>query len=135
MAAPGELTGLHSARTTYGMGEDANSKAGSKASSKAAASSAVATYRSLPADERQEFRLPALLKEHMGRVVAQTGQSVTEYINAAVAERVTHDLAASAEWALTVDEQVALLKILAGDAQPSERANAAAQRARALFGT
>jgi len=97
-------------------------------------SRAAATYRGLAADERQEFRLPALLKEHLGRVVAGTGQSITEYITAAVAERVTRDLAATAEWALTVDEQVALLKILANDARPSDRANATAERARAMFG-
>lgn len=100
----------------------------------ATTSRAAASYRGLAADERQEFRLPALLKEHLGRVVAQTGQSITEYITAAVAERVTQDLAANTEWALTVDEQVSLLKILANDAGPSERANSAAERARALFG-
>lgn len=116
-----QLTGPPSARTTYGMGD-------------AIIARAAATYRGLAADERQEFRLPALLKEHLARVVAQTGQSITEYITAAVAERVTQDLAATAEWTLTVDEQVALLKILASDAQPTARANAAAEKARALFG-
>ena len=116
-----QLTDLPSARTTYGMGDATTSRA-------------AATYRGLAADERQEFRLPALLKEHLGRVVAVTGQSITEYITEAVAERVTQDLAANTEWALTVDEQVSLLKILANDAGPSERANAAAERARALFG-
>lgn len=97
-------------------------------------SRAVAAYRGLPADERQEFRLPALLKEHLARVVALSGKSVTEYITEAVAERVTQDLAATAEWALTVDEQVALLKILAGAEEPSARARAVAERARAMFG-
>jgi|GEM_PF-1619012 len=97
-------------------------------------SRAVAVYRGLPADERQEFRLPALLKEHLARVVALSGRSITEYITEAVAERVTRDLAASAEWALTVDEQVALLKILASDEAPSARANSVSERARALFG-
>lgn len=100
----------------------------------ATTSRAAASYRGLAADERQEFRLPALLKEYLARVVAQTGQSITEYITAAIAERVTQDLAATAEWALTIDEQVSLLKILASDAGPSERANATAGRARALFG-
>lgn len=101
---------------------------------KGSISRAAAAYRGLAADERQEFRLPALLKDHLARVVSLTGQSITEYITAAIAERVTQDLAATAEWALTVDEQVALLKILANDAQPSERANAVAARAGSLFG-
>lgn len=97
-------------------------------------SKAAAAYRGLAADERQEFRLPGLLKEHLARVVAETGQSITEYVTAAVAERVSRDLAASGEWALTVDEQAALLKLLASDAGPSERSRAAAKRAKTLFG-
>lgn len=115
------MTGLDSGRTTYGMGAPTISRA-------------AAAYRGLAADERQEFRLPALLKEHLARVVSVTGQSITEYITAAIAERVTQDLAATSEWTLTVDEQVALLKILAADEGPSERAKAAAKRARSLFG-
>ena len=99
-----------------------------------AALRSAAVYRALPADERQEFRLPALLKEHLGRVVAVSGQSITEYITAAVAERVTQDLATTAEWVLTVDEQAALLKLLATDHAPAKRARAVARRARALFG-
>jgi len=96
--------------------------------------SAATPYRGLPADERQEFRLPALLKEHLSRVVASSGQSITEYITTAIAERVTQDLASTVEWVLTVDEQAALLKILARDAVPSARAESAAERARTLFG-
>lgn len=99
-----------------------------------ASSRSASAYRGLAADERQEFRLPALLKEHLARVVSLSGQSITEYITAAIAERVTQDLAATAEWTLTVDEQVALLKILAADAGPSPRAESVAERARALFG-
>lgn len=97
-------------------------------------SDAATIYRALPADERQEFRLPSLLKEHLGRVVARSGQSVTEYITGALAERVTRDLVAAAEWTLTVDEQVALLKALASERGPSPRVRAAATRANALFG-
>ena len=97
-------------------------------------SSAIAAYRTLPADDRQEFRLPALLKDHLSRAAAQTGQSVTEYITAAVAERVTHDLADSTEWALTVPEQEALLHVLAASPGPSARARKMAKRADALFG-
>ena len=115
------MTGARSCRTTYGMRDVVISRA-------------AAAYRGLAADERQEFRLPALLKEHLARVVALSGHSVTEYITVAIAERVTQDLAATAEWALTVDEQVALLKILASDEGPSARAGSVAERARDLFG-
>ena len=73
------------------------------------------------ADERQEFRPSALPEEHLGREVEVTGQSIPEYITAAVAERATQDLAATAEWVPPmIDEQVAFLKILASEAGPSE---------------
>jgi hypothetical protein len=97
-------------------------------------SSAAAIYRALPAEERQEFRLPQLLKEHLTRAAAQAGQSVSEYITTVLAERVTQDLAASMEWALSIDEQAALLKVLATTAAPSARARAVAERADVLFG-
>ncbi len=97
-------------------------------------STAIAAYRMLPADDRQEFRLPALLKDHLGRAAARTGQSVTEYITAVLAERVTHDLAETTEWVLTVPEQEALLRALAALPGPSARARRVAKRAAALFG-
>jgi len=95
---------------------------------------ATTAYRTLPADERQEFRLPALLKEHLARAAARTGQTVAEYITSAVAERVTHDLAASAEWPLTAPEQETLLRTLSREASPSPRARKLAKAADALFG-
>lgn len=91
-------------------------------------------YRGLPADDRQEFRLPALLKEHLARAAAQSGQSLAEYITATLADRVTRDLAETADWALTVDEQTQLMKILASTRTPTARAKAAAARADKLFG-
>ena len=97
-------------------------------------SSAAALYRTLPAEERQEFRLSSLLKEHLSRAAAQSGQSVTEYITTVLAERVTHDLATSIEWSLSIDEQAVLLKLLANPPDPTARASAVAERADALFG-
>jgi len=95
---------------------------------------AAAVYRALPAEERQEFRLPTLLKEHLSRAAAQSGQSVAEYITSVLAERVTQDLAATAEWALSIEEQAMLLKLLADTAEPTARARAIAERANDLFG-
>jgi uncharacterized protein (DUF1778 family) len=97
-------------------------------------SSTATIYRTLPAEERQEFRLPALLKEHLSRAAAQSGQSVTEYITSVLAERVTQDLAASTEWVLSIDEQATLLRVLASTPEPTARARAIADRANALFG-
>jgi len=97
-------------------------------------SNAAAIYHTLPAEERQEFRLPRLLKEHLSRAAAQSGNSVTEYITTVLAERVTQDLAAPTEWTLSIEEQAALLKVLASTPEPTVRARAAAERAAALFG-
>lgn len=97
-------------------------------------SSAATPYRKLAADERQELRLPALLKAHIAAAAAQTGETVAEYITAAVAQRVSHDLAEATDWALTVPEQKALLKALAVPVRPSTRARKTAARADSLFG-
>jgi len=98
-------------------------------------SNAVAVYRALPAEERQEFRLPSLLKEHLGRAAALAGVSVAEYITSVLAERVVQDLAHAPEWALSIDEQAALLRVLADAPEPAARARMIAERADALFGT
>jgi hypothetical protein len=97
-------------------------------------SPAVAAYRTLVADERQEFRLPSLLKEHLGRAAELRGQSAAEYITDALAERVSRDLAGATDWALTVPEQEKLLRVLASSPPPSKRARAAAKKANDLFG-
>lgn len=99
-------------------------------------SNAAIMYRSQPANERQEFRLSALLKEHLQRAAVQTGKSVAEYITDAVAERVSNDLSVATEWVLSTDEQTALLKILvSAPPVPTARALAAAEKADAFFGT
>lgn len=99
------------------------------------ASAAAELYRTLPASERQEFRLPALLKEHLALAATQRGQTLAEYITTTLAERVTVDLATSTEWRLTVDEQAALARLLTETpAEPSTRARQVAKRADALFG-
>lgn len=92
-------------------------------------------YRNLPANERQEFRIQTLLKEHLHRAAAQSGQTVSEYITDALADRVTADLVASNEWVLSVDEQAELMKILLhSPTATSARARKAAKRADVLFG-
>ncbi len=91
-------------------------------------------YEALPADERQEFRLPSLLKEHLTRAAAQTGRTLAEYITGTLAERVSVDLARSTEWRLSVPEQLELLKVLSARARPSARARRVAAQADTLFG-
>lgn len=97
-------------------------------------SRAAAVYQTLPANDRQEFRLPALLKEHLQQVAALRGQTLTEYVTTTLAEQVTQDLAEATLWTLAVDEQVTLLKLLANPREPSEYARNLAAQADALFG-
>jgi hypothetical protein len=91
-------------------------------------------YRGLPADDRQEFRLPALLKEHVSQAALKNGQTIAEYITSVLAERVTADLARTVEWTLTVPEQETLLRALSSTSGPSARARRIAEKADAVFG-
>jgi uncharacterized protein (DUF1778 family) len=89
----------------------------------------------MPADERQEFRLPRLLKDHLNQAAALQGASVTQYVIEAVAARVTEDLAQAATWELTVPEQRALLELLAKPPAPTSEFVEAMHRADVLFGS
>lgn len=91
-------------------------------------------YLSMPADERQEFRLPRLLKEHLNQAAALQGASVALYVIEAVAARVTRDLAEAATWELTIPEQRSLLELLAKPPAPTSEFMEAMNRADVLFG-
>lgn len=95
---------------------------------------AAMAYGRLPADERQEFRLPKLLKDHLIEVAALQGESVAQYVIEAVAERVTRDLAQAATWELTIPEQQNLLALLARPVAPTSAFVEAMRRADALIG-
>jgi uncharacterized protein (DUF1778 family) len=94
---------------------------------------AAKAYLSLPADERQEFRLPKLLKAHLNEAATLQGEPVAQYVIAAVAERVTRDLAAATTWELTVPEQKRLLEVLVEQPAPTQELVEAMRRADALF--
>lgn len=94
---------------------------------------AARAYTSLQADERQEIRLPKLLKAHLSEAARLQGETVTKYVIEAVAERVTRDLA-SATWELPVPEQKRLLEILAQRPAATPAFLEAMRRADALFG-
>jgi len=95
---------------------------------------AAKAYISLPADERQEFRLPKLLKAHLHEAATLQGESAAQYVIEAVAERVARDLANAATWELTVPEQQKLLEVLAKPAAPTSAFLEAMGRADTLFG-
>jgi len=98
-------------------------------------STAIRAYLDSPQDERFETRMPALLKRHAERVAKAKGSTLSQYILAAVAERVSEDILAVEELHLTPLEQAELLRVLASPAAPTEQLAAATDRARARFGS
>ena len=73
-------------------------------------------YLELPADDRFETRLPAVLKRHAEAVARSKGETLSEYVLEVLAEQVATDIVATQEWRLTPTEQVELLRILAAPA-------------------
>lgn len=95
---------------------------------------AARIYTALPADDRQELRLPRLLKAHLAQAAELLGETVTQYVLETVAERVSHDLASATTWELTVPEQRRLLELLATPPAPTAAFLEATRRADELFG-
>ncbi len=91
-------------------------------------------YLELPADARMEVRLPALLKEHAELVASLRSEKLSELVVAALAEKVSAELAASRTWKLTVPEQAELLRVLSAKPAASQTLNKARARAAKLFG-
>lgn len=95
---------------------------------------AADAYLDLPADERFEKRLPAMLKRHAETVAKSKGESRSQYVVAVQAECVTDDMAQTVEWKLTIPEQVQLLKVLSAPPMAMPTLDDAQQRAKDLFG-
>jgi uncharacterized protein (DUF1778 family) len=96
-------------------------------------SSSATAYLQLPADDRQELRLPALLKQHAAAVAQSRGQSVTQYIMRLVAEHVSAELPETRVWTLTLPEFESVMRALVPRPESPELASARA-RAIELFG-
>ena len=97
------------------------------------AASAARAYLDLPADERFESRIPAVLKRHAEMVAKARGESLSEYVMEVLAERVANDILATQELQLTTTEQAALLKMLATPAVVTPQLAAAARSAKKRF--
>lgn len=98
-------------------------------------STAALPYLSLKADERQELRLPALLKQHLAEVAARRGQTVSEYVVQVLASDVSAELSKALEWQLTAPELLEFMRVLMSPAPETATMAAARERAAALFGT
>lgn len=95
---------------------------------------AAQAYLDLPADDRLETRLPKVLKRHAETVARARGETLSEYVVEALAERVADEIGTAQEWRLTVTEQAELLRILAAPAPTTAALEAATRRAEKLFG-
>lgn len=92
-------------------------------------------YLSLKADERQELRLPALLKQHLAEVAARRGQTVSEYVVQVLSADVSAELTKTLEWQLTAPELLEFMRVLMSPVPETTTMAAARERAAALFGT
>jgi uncharacterized protein (DUF1778 family) len=92
-------------------------------------------YFRLPADERFETRIPAVLKRHAETVARFRGESLSEYVLEVLAEKVATDIIAAQELQLTPPEQVELLRILAVPAVTTPALARAMAEADVLWGS
>jgi uncharacterized protein (DUF1778 family) len=95
---------------------------------------AAQAYLDLPADDRFETRLPRILKRHAETVAKARGQTLSQFIIEALAERVAAEIVSTQELRLTAVEQVELLRILATPVRTTPALEAATKRAEELFG-
>jgi uncharacterized protein (DUF1778 family) len=96
-------------------------------------SPAILAYLDGPQDERFETRMPGLLKRHAERIARAKGSTLSQYILAVVAERVSEDIVEAEELHLTATEQAELLRVLAAPAVMTPQLDAATARAKRRF--
>lgn len=97
-------------------------------------SSSARAYLDLPAEDRFETRISAVLKRHAETVAKSKGESLSEYVLEVLAERVASDIVATQELHLTTSEQVELLRVLAAPAAATRSLKRATAKAGKLWG-
>lgn len=95
---------------------------------------AARAYLDLQADDRFETRLPRLLKRHAETVAKARGETLSQFIVGALAERVAAEIVSTQELRLTPVEQAELLRVLAMPARTTPGLVSATKRAEELFG-
>lgn len=91
-------------------------------------------YLNLPANDRLEVRVPAVLKQHAEQVASARQEKLSEFVISALATAVGEGLAEAATWKLTIPEQEELLRLLAKPATQTPAMTAALKDADRLFG-
>ena len=98
------------------------------------ATTTALAYLALPADDRFETRLPAVLKRHAETVAKSKGETLSQYVLAVLAEKVATDIVATQELRLTSAEQVELLRIMSAPTLVTSALERATAEAEALWG-
>lgn len=95
---------------------------------------ALTAYADLPADDRLETRLPKRLKQDAERAARAKGQTLSQWLLAAIAEKVSEDSVATQQWHLSSQETARPMQLLAAPAEPTPALLAARATAIALLG-
>lgn len=91
-------------------------------------------YLALKADDRQELRLPALLKEHAGRLATLHGQSTSQYLVGIIAAHVSQEIAAASTWSLSAPEVMTFLQTMMAPPPETDAMREARELATRFFG-
>ncbi|MBI5608764.1 MAG: hypothetical protein HY902_07770 [Deltaproteobacteria bacterium] len=91
-------------------------------------------YVDLPADDRLEARLPRRLKADAEALARARGQTLTQWLLAAMAEKISADHAQGLQWQLTPAETETMLQALAAPYVAPSGLLAARAKAEALLG-
>lgn len=95
---------------------------------------AALAYLQQPADDRLETRVSRRLKRDAEAIARARGQTLSQFVLMALADRVAADYAATLEWHLTPGETARLLQALAQPDQETQQLADARARAAAIFG-
>lgn len=96
--------------------------------------SVAQAYLDLAADDRLEARIPHQLKVDAEAAAKARGQTLTQWLLAAMAEKVSADFAATITWQLTAAETANLLRLLSAPSQITPALAAAQAKSAAVFG-
>ena len=97
-------------------------------------SAATRAYLDLVADDRLEVRLPRRLKADAEAVARASGQTLSQWLLTAVAERTSAAYAETLHWSLTPGETATLVRVLSAATDSTAALRAAGERAQAMFG-
>lgn len=91
-------------------------------------------YLDLPADDRLETRLPRRLKQDAEAIARAKGQTLSQWVLAAMAEKASAEYGITLDWSLTPGETETVLRALGTQPVDSEATRRVHARATDVFG-